>query len=98
MNDITSRKWTEMGLRNELETLVESYMKIYDEYHSDNCSRDAVFIHDLVDGIKGTIAITEVYARDGNIHPGYALEKLHWSKSFIESCERYFENKLKKEM
>lgn len=91
-----NRRLTEMTLTNSLNALKDGYMKVYDEYHNDSqCSRDCIFIHDLVDCIQGIVAITTVYARDGVIHPDYVLEKLDWSKSIIEGTEHYFKNKLK---
>ena len=84
-------------LTRSLKNIYNSYEKIYDMYHSKNCDRDAVFIHDVVDAIKGIEAVLEVYTRDKHIHPGYVCEKLHYSYSNIKYIYEYFENKLNKE-
>ena len=88
---------TMTSLTKSLTNIYNCYEKIYDMYHSENCDRDAVFIHDLVDAIKGIEAILEVYARDNYIHPGYACGKLKYSYNNIKCIYNYFENKLKKE-
>ena len=91
------KELTMTSLTRSLRNIYNCYSIIYDMYHSDNADRDAVFIHDLVDAIKGIEAVLEVYTRDKYIHPGYACEKLHWSYSNIKYIHDYFENKLKKE-
>ena len=88
---------TMTSLTKSLTNIYNCYEKIYDMYHSENCDRDAVFIHDLVDAIKGIEAVLEVYTRDNYIHPGYACEKLKYSYNNIKYIYEYFENKLKKE-
>ena len=91
------KELTMTSLNRSLTNISNCYSIIYDMYHSDNEDRDAVFIHDLVDAIKGIEAVLEVYTRDNYIHPSYACEKLHWSYSNIKHVHDYFENKLKKE-
>ena len=66
-------------------------MKIYDEYYKTN-SRDSAFLKDLTDAIKGIGACLEVYARDGKIHPNYAVEKLTFTKNLVECVKHYFES------
>lgn len=88
------RNMTHNSLCKELSIIEECYMKIYDEYYTTG-SRDSTFLKDLVDSIKGISAILEVYTRDGEIHPEYAIEKLKFSKSYINSTIEYFENKKK---
>ena len=55
-------------------------MKVYDEYHSGNGSRDSAFLKDLVESLLGISAVLEVYVEHNGIHPDYALEKLNFSK------------------
>lgn len=86
------REMTANSLTNELIKILKYYMAVYDEYYSTG-SRDSAFLKDLVDSIKGISACLEVYVEYKGINPGYALEKLRWSKSHIDSCIRYFESK-----
>lgn len=90
------RNITEQHLKNELMKLVNNYMVIYDEYYEKN-SRDSAFLKDLTDSIIGIAAVLEVYVEYKGIHPGYALEKLNISKSYIEATIKYFERKLETE-
>lgn len=90
------REITKNSLERELHNLVNNYMKIYDEYYSTG-SRDSAFLKDLTDSIIGISAVLEVYARDNEIHPSYALENLNSSMSYIKTCIRYYERKLDKE-
>ncbi len=90
------RDMTIASLERELNNLKTNYMRVYDEYY-ETCSRHSAFLKDLVDSIIGISAVLEVYARDKNIHPSYALEKLNNSKSYIEANIRFFENLLKEE-
>lgn len=91
------KELTMESLNKSLVNIYRCYSIIYDMYHQENADRDAVFIHDAVDAIKGIEAVLEVYTRDKHIHPGYACEKLHWSYSNIKYIHDYFENKLNKE-
>jgi len=93
MNREEMRNLTKDHLISELMKLVNNYMAIYDEYYTTG-SRDSAFLKDLVDSIIGISAVLEVYVEQKGIHPGYALEKLNFSKSYIEATIRYFENKL----
>lgn len=90
------REMTAKCLTLDLTKLLNNYMAIYDEYYSTG-SRDSAFLKDLVDSIKGISACLEVYVEHKGINPGYALEKLNWSKGHIDSCIRYFESKESKE-
>ena len=92
----TCRKMTKEHIQNELDNLVDNYMKVYDEYYETG-SRDSVFLKDLVDSIIGIAAVLEVYTEHKGIHPSYALEKLRNSKSYIDSNISYFESKLEGE-
>lgn len=85
------------SLTKSLTNIYRCYSIIYDMYHSENCDRDAVFIHDLVDSIKGIEAVLEVYTRDNYIHPSYACEKLSRSYNNIKYIHDYFEDKLKED-
>ncbi|MBO7615013.1 MAG: hypothetical protein J6T15_04895 [Bacilli bacterium] len=84
-------------LEDDLMRLVDNYMIVSEEYNK-TFSRDSAFIKDLVaGGLRGILAIYEVYARDGHIYPSYALEKLNNVLPFIEENIKYFELKLKEE-
>lgn len=96
MSNELVRELTEQSLINETQKIVKNYMKIYDEYYSTQ-SRDSAFLKDLVDSLLGISAVLEVYVEYKEIHPDYAIEKLEFSKSYIESTLRYFKNKLKED-
>ena len=91
------KELTMTSLTRSLTNIYRCYSIIYDVYHSENCDRDTVFIHDLVDAIQGIEAVLEVYTRNTYIHPGYACEKLKYSYNNIKYIYEYFENKLNKE-
>lgn len=86
------REMTRNSLSRELDKILNYYMTIYDEYYSTG-SRDSAFLKDLVDSILGISAILEVYVEQKGIHPSYAIEKLKFSQSYINSTLRYFESK-----
>lgn len=90
---MNSRDMTEMSLIQELGKIHDNYMSIYDEYYATG-SRDSAFLKDLTDSLIGISSVLEVYARDKQIHPNYALEKLKSSKSYIDAAIRYYELKL----
>ena len=94
MNKDFAREMTRNSLSRELNNILENYMKIYDEYY-ETFSRDSAFLKDATDSLIGVSAVLEVYARDGHIHPNYAIEKLQYSKSMLESAINYY--KLKEE-
>lgn len=96
MSNELSRKLTEQSLINETQNIVKNYMKIYDEYYSTQ-SRDSAFLKDLVDSLLGISSVLEVYVEHKEIHPNYAIGKLEFSKSYIESTLQYFKNKLKED-
>ena len=84
-------KSIESNLRRELEDIVNSYMYVYDEYYK-TFSRDSAFLKDATDAIIGIASVLEVYSRDGEIHPNYAIEKLSMSKMLIESALNYYKS------
>lgn len=92
-----AREMTKMSLSNELSKIYDNYIKVYDEYYSDENTRDSAFLKDLVDSIQGISAVLEVYVEQKGIHPDYVIEKLEWSKSIIQSVINYYEHKLKEE-
>lgn len=92
MNRDFCREMTRNSLSRELDKILNYYMAIYDEYYSTG-SRDSAFLKDLVDGIRGISAVLEVYVEQKGIHPSYAIEKLKFSQSYINSTLRYFESK-----
>ena len=91
---------TEMYLEKELNKIRNNYMKIWDEYYETG-SRYSAFLKDLADALIGISAVLEVYTEDGKIYPGYALEKLNNSKSYIDENIAFFEkianNEIKEE-
>ena len=90
------REMTKENITRECRKIINNYMSVYDEYYDTNGgNRDSAFLKDLVDSLLGISAILEVYVRDKEIHPSYALEKLNFSKSYLESVIRYYEEKLK---
>lgn len=93
-----AREMTKMSLSNELSKIYDNYIKVYDEYYSDESTIDSAFLKGLVDSIQGISAVLEVYVEQKGIHPDYALEKLEWSKSIIQSVINYYEYKLKEEI
>ena len=80
------------SLSIELNKILNYYIVFFYEYYSTG-SRDSAFLKDLVDGIQGISAVLEVYAEHKGIHPSYALEKLKFTQSYINSTIRYFESK-----
>lgn len=86
------REMTKNSLSRELDKILNYYMSVYDEYYSTG-SRDSAFLKDLVDSIQGISAVLEVYVEHKGIHPGYAIEKLKFSQSYINSTIKYFESK-----
>lgn len=93
---IGNRTLTLQNLDMNLAKILGSYMIIWDEYYATG-SRDSAILKDLADAILGIKAVLEVYARDKNIHPDYALEKLRNSKSYIDYAIRYYESKLEEQ-
>lgn len=91
------RRMTQSSLDTELNKISKYYMVVYDEYYSENSSRDSAFLKDLVDSLKGISAVLEVYVEHKGIHPDYAIEKLKNSRSYIDAGIRYYESKIKKE-
>jgi len=87
-----AREMTKNKLEKELNNILNSYMKIYDEYYETG-SRDSAFLKDLVDSLLGISAVLEVYVRDGHIHPNYAIEKLNFSDSYIKSVISFYKSK-----
>lgn len=96
MDRIEMRQHTEMNLTNELIKIKDNYMKVWDEYYETG-SRHSAFLKDLVDALMGIGAVLEVYTRDKQIYPNYALEKLNNSKSYIDENIEFFEKKLEEE-
>ena len=86
------REMTKNSLSRELNKILNYYMVVYDEYYSTG-SRDSAILKDLVDGIQGISAVLEVYVEQKGIHPSYAMKKLKFTQSYINSTIRYFENK-----
>ena len=96
MDDYDIRKITEVNLKRELNNLVNNYMEIYDEYYATG-SRDSAFLKDLAESILGISAVLEVYARDKEIYPDYAIEKIEFSKRLIDRVINYYSAKKENE-
>lgn len=86
------REMTKNSLSRELNKILNYYMVVYDEYYSTG-SRDSAFLKDLVDGIQGISAVLEVYVEHKGINPDYAIEKLKFAQSYINSTIKHFESK-----
>lgn len=84
---------TMIYMQNDFNTLIINYIKILKEYHETG-SRDSAFLKDAVDSILGIQAVLEVYARDKEIHPEYAIEKLSFTKRYIEGAIDYYKSVL----
>lgn len=89
------REMTKRSLERELKKILVNYMAIYDEYYSTG-SRDSAFLKDLVDSLIGISAVLEVYVEQKEINSNYALDKLKFSQSYINSVIKYFEEKEEK--
>ena len=96
MIDKNAEYATFITLKSEINKILFNYMEIYDEYYSNNGSRDSAHLKDLVDSLLGISAVLEVYVRDKGINSNYAVEKLNSSKRHVESCIKYFENRKEK--
>lgn len=84
---------TYISMQNDFHDLIENYLEIIKEYHETG-SRDSAFLKDAVDSILGIQAVVEVYVRDKEIHPEYAIEKLSFTKRYIEGAIDYYESVL----
>ena len=93
MEKIDCRLLTKSALANELNKILNNYMRVYDEYYSTG-SRDSAFLKDLVDGIQGISAVLEVYAKNGgHINSDYAIKNLNFTKKYVDETIKYFESK-----
>lgn len=91
MEKIDCRLLTKRNLANELNKMLSNYMQVYDEYYSTG-SRGSALLKDLVDGIQGISAVLEVYVKNGgHINSEYAIEKLNFTKNYVNETIKYFE-------
>lgn len=81
-------------LLDSMMNILGNYKVVYGQSYSHDSSRDDVFLKELVDSLMGIESVLEVYVRDGNIHPTYALEKLKQSKSIIDTTIDFYQAKL----
>ena len=95
MNDDELRELTKGSMTRILNSLVDNYMKIYDEYYAEG-SRESAFLKDLADSILPISEVLEVYTRENYINPDYAVRKLKHSKDIIEDTIKFFELKQEK--
>lgn len=79
------------SLERTLANIKRSYGVIYDMVEE---NRDVVFIKEFADIIIQVSALMEVYARDGKVHPGYALDKVTMVKIYAENHAKYWEERL----
>lgn len=84
---------TYIYMQNDFHDLIVNYLEIIKEYHETR-SRDSAFLKDAVDSILGIQAVLEVYARDKEIQPEYAIEKLSFTKRYIEGAIDYYKSVL----
>ena len=94
MDDATIKQMSLDSLDKTCRSLHHSYDVLYDKYIAKDCSRDDVFMFELLEAIKGIEIATYVYVRDGEIHPGYCLEKLNYSLGSLQANIRYWEDRL----
>lgn len=92
MNDDELRELTKSSMIRILNSLVDNYMKIYDEYYAEG-SRESAFLKDLADSILPISEVLEVYVRENYINPDYVVRKLKHSKDIIENTIKFFELK-----
>ncbi len=84
---------TYISMRNDFHDLIVNYLEVIKEYHETH-SRDSAFLKDAVDSILGIQAVLEVYVEDKEIHPEYAIEKLSFTKRYIEGAIDYYKSVL----
>lgn len=84
---------TYISMQNDFHNLIENYLEVIKEYHETG-SRDSAFLKDAVDSILGIQAVLEVYVEDKEIHPEYAIEKLSFTKNYIEGAIDYYKSVL----
>jgi len=89
-----NKELTMNTLNRSLDEIAYSYSIIYDRAYSEKKTRDDVFMKELVDVLLPIEALVYVYARDGEIHPAYALEKLTLAKNMIATQVSYWERRL----
>lgn len=96
MNKMTEedKKETRIHMEHAFDKLISNYITILEEYH-ETFSRDSAFLKDAVDSILGIQAVLEVYARDKEIHPEYVLEKIGFTKQYIDGIINYYESLIK---
>jgi hypothetical protein len=87
------KELTMTSLKRSLSEIEASYSIIYDRAYSEKKTRDDVFMKELVDVLLPIEALVYVYARDGEIHPDYALEKLTLAKNMIATQISYWERR-----
>lgn len=72
-----------------LNSLVDNYMKIYDEYYAES-TRESAFLKDLTDSILPISEVLEVYVRGKYINPEYAVRKLITAKNIIDNAIEHY--------
>jgi hypothetical protein len=86
-----NKEITMTSLRRSLHEIEACYSIIYDRAYSEKQTRDDLFMKELVDILLPIEALVYVYARDGEIHPDYVLEKLTLAKNMIATQISYWE-------
>lgn len=89
MNDDELRELTKSSMTRILNSLVDNYMKIYDEYYAES-TRESAFLKDLTDSILPISEVLEVYVRGKYINPEYAVRKLITAKNIIDNAIEHY--------
>ena len=97
MNDEVKELITNSKLKEDVNRFLENYSKIYTHYYSDKRVSDDVYMNELAGVLLGIFSLFEAYSNGFNIYPGYALEKLKYSKNCLQDTIDYFELKLEEE-
>lgn len=87
------KELTMTALRRSLYKIEDCYSIIYDRASSENNTRDDLFMKELVDVLLPIEALVYTYARYGEIHPNYVLEKLTLAKNIIATQIDYWERR-----
>ena len=90
-----NKELTMISLKRSLSEIESCYSIIYDRASSENNTRDDLFMKELVDVLPPIEALVYTYARYGEIHPNYVLEKLTLAKSMIDTQIDYWERRKK---
>lgn len=88
-----NKEITMTSLKRSLSEIEACYSIIYDRAYSEDNTRDDLFMKELVDVLLPIETLVYVYARDGEIHPNYALEKLRLAHHMLDTQISYWEGR-----